>query len=113
MRFAEQSRPRRRRRTGRVGLLGGAGKAEVAFSGEQKAGGIGGAGAGAGARSSGRGCSVDSVTLVGESLAFLAGRGEGEVGGSEDMLRDLWSSRRKRKAYIDPFFLFLNFGARI
>jgi hypothetical protein len=105
MRLAEQSRPRRRRRTGRAGLLGGPGKAEVAFSGEQKAGGIGGAGAGAGAgaRSSGRGCSVDSVTLVGESLAFLAGRGEGEVGvggsvgGSEDMLRDLWSSRFQKK----------------
>ena len=94
MRFAEQSRPRRRRRTGRVGLLGGPGKAEVAFSGERKAGGIGGAGAGAGARSSGGGCSRDAV---GESLAFLAGRGEGEVGGSEDMLRDLWSSRFQKK----------------
>ena len=85
----------------------------MGFSGERKAGGIGGAGAGAGERSSVGGCTGDGV---GESLAFLAGRGEGE-GEGEDMC-DLLSSERKSKGYIDLFFLIFefwraNFGAQI
>ena len=115
MRLVRQgSRTREQRRTGRAGLLGGPGKAELAFSGERKAGGIGcaGAGAGAGARSSGGGCSRDAV---GESLAFLAGRGEGEDGESEDMLCDFveFQIPEKMKAYIDPLFFIFEFWRRI
>ena len=89
----------------------------MGFSGERKADGIGGAGAGAGARSSVGGCTGDGV---GESLAFLAGRGEGEGEGEGEDMCDLLSSERKRKGYIDLFFLIfefwranLNFGAQI
>ena len=104
-RVGHGSRPARRRRTGREGLLGGAGKAEVGFSGERKAGGGegggAGAGAGAGARSNGGGWSGDAV---GESLAFLAGRGEGEDGESEDMLCDFVEFQTKKESLYRPIF---------
>jgi alpha-mannosidase len=50
---------------------------------------------------------------VGESLAFLAGRGEGEVGESEDMLRDLWSSENEKESLYRPIFFIFEFWRRI